>query len=45
MEERLDRATGLPLGLSDHYVPVAVSGPVQANRIVRVLPRAYGKGG
>jgi threonylcarbamoyladenosine tRNA methylthiotransferase MtaB len=42
IEARTDKASGLPLGLSDHYIPVAVRGPGAApNRIVRVRPESF----
>ena len=44
VEGREDKATGCPLGFSDNYIPVAVRGGAQANRIVRVMPECYGNG-
>ncbi|MDD4998823.1 MAG: tRNA (N(6)-L-threonylcarbamoyladenosine(37)-C(2))-methylthiotransferase MtaB [Syntrophales bacterium] len=38
VEHRTDRATGLPIGFSDNYIPVAVRGRVAANTIVPVVP-------
>ena len=40
VEGRTDPKSGLPLGFSDNYIPVAVRGGVTANRIVRVMPEA-----
>jgi threonylcarbamoyladenosine tRNA methylthiotransferase MtaB len=41
VEGRQDKDTGLPLGFSDNYIPVAVRGGVSANRIVRVMPEVF----
>ena len=42
IEGRTDKNTGLPVGFSDNYIPVAVrGGGVTANRIVRVMPEAF----
>ncbi len=40
-EGRKDAATGFPLGFSDNYIPVAVRGAAEANRIVRVMPDSF----
>jgi threonylcarbamoyladenosine tRNA methylthiotransferase MtaB len=44
VEGRTDKNTGLPVGFSDNYIPVAVRGGVTANRIVRVMPEAFREG-
>ncbi|MCL2670247.1 MAG: tRNA (N(6)-L-threonylcarbamoyladenosine(37)-C(2))-methylthiotransferase MtaB [Syntrophaceae bacterium] len=44
IEDRIDGATGSLLGLSDHYIPVAVLGSVKANQLVSVLPQTYREG-
>ena len=44
IEARSEPATGLPLGFSDNYIPVAVGGGVPANSIVRVLPGSFVNG-
>jgi threonylcarbamoyladenosine tRNA methylthiotransferase MtaB len=45
IETRTDRASGLPVGFSDNYIPVAVRGPeAAANRIVRVMPESFRNG-
>jgi threonylcarbamoyladenosine tRNA methylthiotransferase MtaB len=44
LETRRDRATGFRLGLSDHYLSVAVRDAGDANRIVRVLPESFADG-
>lgn len=41
VEGRKDKNSGLPVGFSDNYIPVAVRGSVAANRIVRVMPEAF----
>lgn len=44
IEGRSDPGTGLPVGFSDNYIPVAVRGDgAIANRIVRVMPEAFVK--
>ncbi|MCE5265417.1 MAG: tRNA (N(6)-L-threonylcarbamoyladenosine(37)-C(2))-methylthiotransferase MtaB [Deltaproteobacteria bacterium] len=40
VEGRTDKNTGLPIGFSDNYIPVAIRGEVAANQIVRVMPVA-----
>jgi len=44
VEGRRDKTTGFPLGFSDNYIPVAVRGGAEANRIVRVVPESYQNG-
>lgn len=44
IEKRTDQNTGLPMGFSDNYIPVAVRGGVAANRIVRVMPKSFRRG-
>jgi threonylcarbamoyladenosine tRNA methylthiotransferase MtaB len=45
VEARKDKSTGLPVGFSDNYIPVAVrGGSVDANRIVRALPESFRNG-
>jgi len=45
VEARTDKSSGLPLGLTDNYIPVALRGPGTApNRIVRVRPESYANG-
>lgn len=44
VEGRRDKNTGLPVGFSDNYIPVAVRGDLRANRIVRVMPEAFQDG-
>ncbi len=44
VEGKGERATGLPTGFSDNYIPIAVQGPAEANRVVRVVPGAYRNG-
>lgn len=39
VEGRKDKTTGFPVGFSDNYIPVAVGGGAEVNRIVRVLPK------
>lgn len=41
IEGRTDQNSGLPVGFSDNYIPVAVRGGGAANRIVRVMPEAF----
>ena len=38
VEGRTDKNTGLPVGFSDNYIPVAIRGDVAANQIVRATP-------
>ncbi|MHB9097034.1 MAG: tRNA (N(6)-L-threonylcarbamoyladenosine(37)-C(2))-methylthiotransferase MtaB [Syntrophales bacterium] len=44
IEGRKDAATGFPLGFSDNYIPVAVRGAAEANRIIRVMPDSLRNG-
>lgn len=44
VEGRTDQNSGLPVGFSDNYIPIAVRGAVTANRIVRVMPETFRKG-
>jgi threonylcarbamoyladenosine tRNA methylthiotransferase MtaB len=45
IEARKDKASGLPLGFTDNYIPVAVRGAGAApNRIVRVRPESFRNG-
>jgi threonylcarbamoyladenosine tRNA methylthiotransferase MtaB len=41
VEDRTDKHTGLPVGFSDNYIPVAVGGDAAANRLVRVMPESF----
>jgi threonylcarbamoyladenosine tRNA methylthiotransferase MtaB len=44
VEGRTDKKTGLLLGFSDNYIPVAVRDGVPQNRIVRVMPETFQNG-
>jgi threonylcarbamoyladenosine tRNA methylthiotransferase MtaB len=44
IEGRKDHATGYPLGFTDNYIPVAVHGGADANRIVRATPDSFRNG-
>ena len=44
VEGKGERATGLATGFSDNYIPIALQGPAEANRVVRVLPGSYQNG-
>ncbi|MHB8772118.1 MAG: tRNA (N(6)-L-threonylcarbamoyladenosine(37)-C(2))-methylthiotransferase MtaB [Syntrophales bacterium] len=44
VESRADAKTGLALGFSDNYIPVAVRGDAPANRVVRVTPVCWRDG-
>ncbi len=44
IEGRKEAATGFPRGFSDNYLPVAIRGAGEANRIVRVMPDSYVNG-
>lgn len=42
IEKRFDKNTGLPIGLSDNYIPIAVYGDdFKANSIVSVIPESF----
>jgi tRNA A37 methylthiotransferase MiaB len=44
IEGNKDKSTGLSVGLSDNYIPIACRGTVETNRIVRVLPGSFRNG-
>ncbi len=44
IEGRTDPLSGFSLGFSDNYLPVAVNGAREANRIVRVMPKSFRSG-
>jgi threonylcarbamoyladenosine tRNA methylthiotransferase MtaB len=44
IEGRTDRATGYPMGFTNNYIPVAVRGGSEANRIVRATPESFRNG-
>jgi threonylcarbamoyladenosine tRNA methylthiotransferase MtaB len=44
IEGRKDHATGYPVGFTDNYIPVAVRGGGEANRIVRATPESFRNG-
>jgi threonylcarbamoyladenosine tRNA methylthiotransferase MtaB len=44
IEGRKDHATGYPVGFTDNYIPVAVRGGAEANRIVRATPESFRNG-
>jgi threonylcarbamoyladenosine tRNA methylthiotransferase MtaB len=44
IEGRKEPGTGFPLGFSDNYLPVAVRGAAEVNRIVRVMPESFRNG-
>ncbi|MHB8911017.1 MAG: tRNA (N(6)-L-threonylcarbamoyladenosine(37)-C(2))-methylthiotransferase MtaB [Syntrophales bacterium] len=44
IEGRKDAGTGFPVGFSDNYIPIAVRGAAEANRIVRVMPDSLQNG-
>ncbi len=44
IERRKDALTGLPMGFTDNYIPVAVRGATGGNRIVRAMPDSFRNG-